>query len=168
MQTEIVPMSEEVLQSPALQRLRELRTLSEDEFIERHASGTLRRNRRLGFAWRAQYLEERIAFEFGWGFQCQPRSRVTFGDAITESDSHAITEAGWVLDRYLLRRPFPEDRFQVKYIKLEGQHEIVEGVGLILFETSAPFIPAGNVVFAIVAPFLPNQRDFAPHLVPLH
>src|SRR5262245_35010849 len=117
MQTEIVPMSEEVRKSPALQALVEQRSYSDEEFIERHASGTLRKNRRLGFAWKSQYLEERVAFEFGWGFQCQPRSRVTFGDAITEGDCRQITEAGWVLDRYISRRPFPEDRFQVKYIK---------------------------------------------------
>lgn len=168
MQTEIVPLSEEARQSPALQKVVAIRTAAEDEFIDRYATGTLRRNRRLGFAWRTQYLEERVAFEFGWGFQCQPRSRVTFGDAITEGDCRQVTEAGWVLDRYLLRHPFPEDRFQVKYIKYESHHHIYEGVGLILFQTSAAFIPNGSVVFAVVAPYDPAKKDFAEHLVALH
>jgi hypothetical protein len=169
MQTEIVPVSEEALASPALKRLVEIRRLSEEEFVERYASGTLRRNRRLGFAARSQYLEERIAFEFGWAFQCLPRSRVTFGDAITESDSKQLTEAGWVLDRYLTRQPFPEDRFQVKYIKIEDHDRVIrEGVGLILFETSAAFIPNGSVVYAIVAEYDAALKDFRPHLIPLH
>jgi hypothetical protein len=168
MQTSIIPLSEEVKSSPALQRIVALRFLSEEEFIERHATGTLRRNKRLGFAWKSQYLEERIAFEFGWGFQCQPRSRVTFGDAITEGDCRQITESGWIMERYLLRRPFPEDRFQVKYIKYDSHHQIHEGVGLILFETSAPFIPTGSVVYSIVAVYNPIKKDFDDELTALH
>ncbi len=169
MQTEVVPLSEAVLGSPALARVIALRRMTDEEFIERHASGTLRKNRRLGFAWKSQYLEERTAFEFGWSFQCLPKSRVTFGDAITESDSRPITEAGWVMDRFLARHPFPEDRFQVKYIKVDKADTTVqEGIGLIVFETSAPFVPAGNVVFAIVAEYDPVARDFRARLNAIH
>jgi hypothetical protein len=169
MQTEVVPVSDDVKGSPALKRLLEQRTMSEESFVERFSSGTLRKNRRLGFAWRSQYLEERISYEFGYSFRCAPKSYLTFGDAFTEGDCPQITEVGWVLDRYLARHPFPEDRFQVKYIKLDGQNgPIAEGIGLVLFETSAPFIPAGHVVFAIIADWDVARKTFREHLCPVH
>lgn len=95
---------------------------------------------------------ERTAYEFGWGFECLPRSRVTFGDAYTEGDVHAITEAGWHIERYLELSTFPEDRFEAKYVQVEHKDgKKREGIGMIVRETSASFVPSGHIVFAIVA-----------------
>jgi hypothetical protein len=159
METRIVPVDEAVLASPALARVLALRQMEADEFVERHASGTLRKNKRLGMVWREQYLAERVAYEFGWEFECLPRSRVTFGDAYTEGDEPAITEAGWHIERYLELSPFPEDRFETKYVNVEYKDgRVREGIGIIVRQTSAPWVPGGHLVFAIVAGFDPATR----------
>jgi hypothetical protein len=161
METVKIPMDESLKTCTALQRRVELRLLSAEEFINRHASGTLRKNRALGMVWRSQYLEERTAYEFGWEFECLPRSRVTFGDAYTEGDCAAITEAGWFCERYLSLAAFPGDRLEVKYLNVEYSDERKrEGIGLIVRETSAVFVPEGHLVFAIVAEYDPVRKRF--------
>lgn len=144
----------------APKRRADVRALTADEFIERHASGTLRKNKRLGFAWRGQYLHERVAFEFGWGFEILPVSRVTFGDARTEGDCSAITEAGWHIDRIMSLSSFEEDVYQTKYVQIETPEGRREGIGVVLKETSAPWVPAGHLVFAIIAEYDPKTHDF--------
>ncbi len=159
METVKVPLNEEIRNCPPLSRRVELRLMDAEEWINEHASGTLRKNKRLGMAWRAQYLAERTAYEFGYGFECLPRSRVTFGDAYTEGDCKALTEAGWLCERHLMLNPFPEDRFEVKYLNVDyGEDHKKEGVGLIVRQTSAAFVPDGHIVFAIVAEFDPARK----------
>ena len=154
METKQVPLDEHAKACPALAARIKLRTESADEFVERRASGTLRKNKRLGMVWRDQYLHERTAYEFGWGFECLPRSRVTFGDAHTEGDAKPVTEAGWHIERYFELSTFPEDRFEAKYIQVEDKDGLKrEGIGIIVRETSASFVPSGHIVFAIVAEF---------------
>lgn len=161
METKLVPLDDGVRGCVALERRVRLRLMSADDFIELHASGTLRKNKRLGMVWRDQYLEERIAYEFGWCFQCLPRSRVTFGDAHTEGDTHPVTEAGWHIERYLELSTFPEDRFETKYITVEHKDGSKnEGIGIIVRETSASFVPTGHIVFAIVAEFDVDKHDW--------
>lgn len=154
METKQVPLDDDVAACAALAKRVQVRMMSADDFVERHASGTLRKNKRLGMVWREQYLVERTAYEFGWCFECLPRSRVTFGDAYTEGDVHAVTEAGWHIERYLELSTFPEDRFETKYITVEHKDGSKnEGIGIIVRETSAGFVPGGHIVFAIVAEF---------------
>jgi hypothetical protein len=154
METKVVPLDEHAMSCPPLARLVKLRTMGADEFIDAHASGTLRKNKRLGMVWRDQYLHERTAYELGWCFECLPRSRVTFGDAHTEGDQKPITEAGWHIERYIEMSVFPEDRFETKYIQVEDKDGAKrEGIGMIVRETSAQFVPQGHIVFAIVAEF---------------
>lgn len=161
MQTEKVGMNEDILNCPALASRVNIRNMSADEWVEKHASGTLRKNKRIGFAWRSQYLEERIAYEFGWEFKILPRSCVTFGDAITEGDCHSITETGWHMERYIAMKIFPEDYYEAKYIQTEtSDGSKSEGIGLIVRETSAPWIPDGHVVFAIIAEFDTNEQKW--------
>ncbi len=167
METQTVAVSDDIKSAVVLQRRLALRMQSADDFIEKHASGTLRKNKRLGMVWRDQYLHERTAWEFGWLFECLPRSRVTFGDAFTEGDVKALTEAGWHIERYLELSIFPEDRFETKYITIDEKDGTRrEGVGLICRQTSAPFVPGGHIVFAIVAPFDAATNTF-PHAEPL-
>src|ERR1044071_679781 len=137
METKIVPLDDHVKACPVLDKRVKVRTMNADDFIERPASGTLRKNKRLGMVWREQYLEERTAYEFGCCFQCLPRSRVTFGDAYTEGDTPAITEAGWHIERYIELSTFPEDRFEAKYITVEHKDGTKrEGIGMVVRETS--------------------------------
>jgi hypothetical protein len=159
METIKVPLNEDIKNCPPLQARVKLRLMSAEEFIEKYASGTLRKNKSLGMVWKQQYLTERCAYEFGWGFECLPRSRVTFGDAYTEGDCKALTEAGWLCERYMSLIIFPEDYCEVKYINVDYGEEVKkEGVGLIVRQTSAQFIPDGHIVFAIVAEFDPVRK----------
>lgn len=144
-----------------------VRMMSESEFIETHASGTLRKNKRLGFTSRSQYLHERAAFEFGYAFECTARNRVTFGDPFTEGDCKPLTEAGWHIDRYLTMSIFPEDYFEPKYIIVEDSDgSRREGVGIIVRQTSAPWVPSGFLVFAIIAEFNKAKGEWLPAVNP--
>jgi hypothetical protein len=135
------------------------RLMSEDEFIEQHASGTLRKNKRLSFHYKKQYLHERTAFDFGWGFECIHESHINWGQPITEGDCSAITEAGWFIDRYQFMA-FPGDEFEAKYIQVSSPDETKEGVGIIIRRTSAPYVPDGHVVFAIIAKVNPITHQY--------
>ena len=154
METKVVPIDPAIAACKPLERIVSLRQMDADNFIERHASGTLRKNKRIGMVWREQYLHERAAYEFGWAFECLPRSRVTFGDAYTEGDVKPLTEAGWHIERYIEMRVFPEDELEAKYINVEYKDGVLrEGVGMVLRQTSASFVPSGHLVFAIIAEF---------------
>lgn len=161
METKIVYMTEEAGRCPAMRNRVRVRTMRDHEWVEKHGSGTLRKNKRLGMTWKSQYIEERTAYEFGWEFECQPRSRIMFGDAFTEGDSSAVTEAGWHIERYITMSVFPEDRFECKYINVEypdGSKK--EGIGIIVRETSASWLTKGNIVFAIVSEFDPEKKEW--------
>ncbi len=165
--TRIVPISAEVLGSPALARRLAVRQLSVDAWIDAHASGTLRKNKRLGCTFLEQYRHERAAFEFGWPFECYPRSRVMYGDAYTMGDCKPITEAGWHLDRLITLWPFPEDLWDVKYVAITDGHGTTEreGIGAVLRQTSAEWVPAGFLVAGIVAEY-DKVRDVWLEAVP--
>ncbi len=154
METKIVKINKEIKKCTALKKVVWQRTANAEEWIEKHASGTLNKNKRLGMTWRSQYLEERIAYQYGWDFEIQPRSRIMFGDAFTEGDESAVTEAGWHIERYIETAVFPEDHYECKYINVEYAHgEKREGIGILIRETSAQWIPKGHIIFAIVAEF---------------
>ena len=130
-----------------------VRQMSESDWIEKHGSGTLRKNKRIGFSYRSQYLAERVAYEFGYGFQIVPRSQITFGDPITEENCPALTEAGWHIERYLQLNIFG-DYLEAKYIHVSFRDASQkEGVGIIVRETSAAWLPTGHIVFSIIAEF---------------
>lgn len=161
METTVVDLSDELSKTKALEKRINQRIMKDDEWILNHASGTLRKNKKLGMAWKSQYLEERVCYEFGWGFECQPKSRVTFGDAISEGDSHSVTEAGWHIERYIEMNIFPEDRYECKFINVEySDGTKKEGIGMIARETSAKFIPSGHILFSIVAVFNTIKKEW--------
>lgn len=140
--------------APVFTARHKARYMSDDDFIERYASGTLRKNKRLGLRWKTQYLHERTAFEFGYGFETLPETRVAWGAAMSEGDERALTEVGWHIDRYVTVCIFPGDVVEAKYITVEyPSGQVKKGVGMIVRRTSAQFIPDGYVVFAIVAEF---------------
>ncbi len=159
--TRIISVSDEIKNCKEFAQRVHARFMNQAEFINTHASGTLRKNQRIGMLWKDQYLEERVAFEFGYGFTILKQSRVTWGPARTESDCKPLTEAGWFIDRYLLRDLFPGDVIEAKYIIAEFDHEEKkEGVGIFVRETSASFIPKGYSVFAIIAEYDKKFKDF--------
>lgn len=152
--------------SPTLDRRIAIREMSENEWIEAHGSGTLRKNKRVGFTSRTQYLAERTAYEFGYGFQILPRSQITFGDPITEEDCHPLTEAGWHIERYMMLDVFG-DRFEAKYIHASYRDNSQrEGVGIIVRETSAIWLPVGHIVFSIIAEFDPIKKEWKDAINP--
>jgi hypothetical protein len=143
----------------AFTRRRAVRNLTDDQFIERHASGTLRKNKRLGFCWRDQYLAERAAFEFGFEFAVVARSRIMTGDPYTEGDCHAITEAGWHIERYITLSVWPDDAYVARYIYVEqSDGSRREGIGIVVERTSAAFVPRGHVAYALVAEYDPARK----------
>ena len=159
METKVVAIDPAIRACAPLARLVGIREMDADAFVEKHASGTLRKNKRIGMVWREQYLHERAAYEFGWAFECLPRSRVTFGDAYTEGDVKPLTEAGWHIERYIELCPFPEDQFEAKYLNVEYKDGALrEGVGMVCRQTSAAFVPGGHLVFAIIAEFDPVKK----------
>lgn len=130
-----------------------VRTMTKEEFIENHGSGTLRKNTKLGIKSNCQYLEEIIAYEFGWGFQSMPSTRVTLGEAISEGDVKGLTELGWFAERYLMTRVFEEDIIEVRFIQYEDSNgKRYEGNGIVIKQTSFN-VPKGHLVFAIVTHF---------------
>lgn len=129
---------------------RELRDLSRDAFIAQYASGSLRKSAKLGFDVQEAYLQERVRFEFGQGFECLPISRTIYSDP-KFVPGQPITELCWHLERMIELRPFETDDFRAKSIQVEyetGKEK--HGIGIWLETTSAAWIPKGYAVFAIV------------------
>lgn len=141
-------------------------TMSEADWINNHASGTLRKNKKIGFSYRSQYLEERTAYQFGWEFKILPRSKITFGDPITEGDNHSVTEAGWHIERYINTRLFYEDYYEAKYLVADESGGSREGIGLIVRDTTAQWVPPGHIVYAIIAEFDKTAGKYKPAVNP--
>lgn len=150
----------------------EARSLNPQDWIDRHASGTLRKNARLSFSWSSQYRVERVAWEFGWGFEMLPKTRVTFNTPITYGDCRAVTESGWHIERCIERNMWMNDQYEAKYIIVEGgggKGEAKgrrEGVGLLLKKTSAVWLPRGYIVFAIIAEYDYNTHEWGDPINP--
>lgn len=143
------------------------RCLTEQEFIDQHASGTLRKNKRLGFRTREHYLHERASFEFGAGWECLPVSRVRWGDPLSEPDVKPVTEAGWFADRYIHCCLFPGDRVEVKSIEVEYKDGTTkQGIGMVMRETSAAWVPPGHLVFVIISEWNTVTKSYADAINP--
>lgn len=170
METKVIPIPEKLKGDEWLHKVLSFKLkqleLSEEAWISEHASGTLRKNKKIGFSYRTQYLEERTAYQFGWEFRILPRSKITFGDPITESNCSSVTEAGWHIERYISTRLFYEDYFEAKYIYASDSEEIKEGIGIIIRETTAQWIPHGHIIYAIVTEFDKTTGKFKPAVNP--
>ena len=146
-------------------RLLNSRLIGPEEWIEAHASGTLRKNKRIGFSWSSQYRIERTAWEFGWNYEILPSSRLSVGTPFTEGDCRACTEAGWHVERLIERNPFIEDIYEVKYIHASasgGKSDntiLREGIGVIVRQTCASWIPKGHTIFAFISIFDPITKE---------
>ena len=151
---------------PSGTKLDAIRTMTKEEFIEHHGSGTLRKNTKLGMANQGHYLDERIAYEFGWEFQTDFATRVTLGKAISEGDVKGNTELGWHAERYINTRVFDEDKVEVAYIIHEdNEGNIREGNGLVIRETSFA-IGQGRYIFAFVQEYDREKEEWMPAVNP--
>lgn len=159
-ETKVVPFN------PSNTVLDNVRTMSKDEFIENHGSGTLRKNTRLGMKNHNHYMDERIAYEFGWEFMAPMATRVTIGNAMSEGDVKGNTELGWHAERYLSTRVFPEDKAQVAYIIYEDEEgNKREGNGIVITETSFDLGP-GRIIFALVQEYDAKAEQWLPAVNP--
>ena len=144
------------------QRIVNARTITNSQWIDEHGSGTLRDNKELKFVWSMQCLAERIAYTFGYGFGAYKEHLVTFNDSISECDEQSYTLAGRWMKRYLAMKLFPEDYFELKYviIKDESGKREWEGIGVIVRETSASFVPDGIMIVAKIAMYNTNTHQW--------
>lgn len=156
MKTIVVEMSENSKKLPL--NIVKNRTISNNDWIEAHASGTLKDNKDMGFVWSIQCLSERLAYTFGYGFSAFKSHLVTFNKSISECDEAAYTLAGRYSKYYIAKKLFDEDYFEPKYIIIKDEHgkKEWEGIGLIIRETSATFIPNNTLVLAKVAQYIPK------------
>ena len=142
---------------PETHARRVLRTMNKETFIERWGSGTLRKSHKLGFNVHEAYLQERARFEFGTGFEILPSSRITYSD-IKLVPCQGMTELGWHAERMIELRPFESDKFICKQFDIEYSNETKKfGAGIMLWETSAPWIPQGHMVFSVVTELIDNK-----------
>lgn len=115
-----------------------------------HGSGTLRRAIEEQMAWRELYLEERTAFEFGYGFTPAMRSRLTVGRAMASSDDPGTTETCWWA-RVLRWRADHNDRpakVDVVHARLDNDG-IREGIAIrYVPETRPAWLPADRELIA--------------------
>lgn len=136
-------------------RLIAARTCSNSEFVEWHGSGTLRDNKALGFVWSIQCIAERVAYTFGYGFAPFKAHTVVFNDSISECDEAAYTLAGRWFKAYQAKKLFDEDYFEIKYVIVTDDTgcRTWEGIGIIVRETSASYIPDNTLIMARVCRF---------------
>ncbi len=140
-----------------------IRFMSNEDFLRDKASGTLRKNSKLGFRFEDQLNAERVAYEFGYSFESVPSTRITFNDAITCCDDSAITYSGWVAERYITLQTaiFQEDQYEIKYLIVErpdGKRE--EGIALMVRRTSFPFVRKGHIVFSFLALYDTLKKEY--------
>lgn len=157
--TEVVPYQEADL--PAGHPRRILRDLDQETFIAKYASGSLRKSAKLGFDIKEAYLRERVKLEFGLGFDVIQKSWVMFNDPKFQS-SQGVTEFCWHLERMIELRPFESDTFVAKELDIEKPDQSKrKGLGIFVKHTSAPWLPRGYIVYALVA-----ERDAKGNLGP--
>lgn len=125
------------------------RHYTKEEWIERHASGTLRKNTKIGLLNQDQYLEERVAFTFGWHWEIIASTRITIGKAKTYSDCKALTEFGWHVDRFITHAELG-DVFDVGYLTITREGNTKTGLGIVLTKTNLTWIPENKTVFALL------------------
>lgn len=131
------------------------RKLTKQEWIERHASGTLRKNAALGFNHHEQYIHERVCWEFGDVFVLVPSSRVMYGEPITEGDCKPVTEAGWYIERFItkMKSICPDDEFKAVYANIASPEGATEGIGILCRQTSAQWVTPNRTLIGIVTEY---------------
>lgn len=153
-------MTNKVFSVRAKERLA-IRNLTKDKFIEKHASGTLRKAHRSGLNCDDHYLHERLAFEFGFSFESIDTRLECLSShtGVSYPDNPAITESLWLYDRYVAINPF-NDEFQLRYIKINNKEDRREGLAITLVSDNPKieWLPINHFVFAIIAEYDPVNK----------
>lgn len=122
-------------------------------WIASFGSGSLRRAKEEGMAWREMYLGERAALEFGYGFAPVAASRVTRGRALAEGDSPGTTETCWWARalRWRAARCGRADTFEVIHATIaDGDGGSASGLALVCTPSPRPgWLPADRVLVAL-------------------
>lgn len=120
-----------------------------------YGSGTLRRAIEEGLAWRELYLHERVAFEFGYGFEAAQRSRLNLGQAYAEGDSPGTTETCWWARalRYRASENGRPAEIAVHHARLsDGDGGAREGIAIVYTPRSRPaWLPTDRCLVAFTA-----------------
>jgi hypothetical protein len=113
-----------------------------------------------------------VAWEFGYEFEMLAKTYVVFNDPISAGDCKASTESGWHIERMIERSMFPGDIFEVKYIIAEksagkgGPTGRREGLGVLVKQTSAQWVPKGNLIFAFILMYDPETHQWTDPVSP--
>lgn len=119
-------------------------------WIRQWGSGTLRRAVEEDLAWRDLYLEERVAFEFGYGFSPAMRSRLALGRALAAGDDPSTTETCWWARALRWRVVRDERPARVEVVHARLDHDGVrEGIAIVLTPDNWPaWLPRDRVLIA--------------------
>jgi cytidine deaminase len=124
-----------------------------DPFLSDRLSGTIKKNAKLGMKYVDQLRHEALCQTLGWTWESVQSSYLTFNDAITEGDCHAITESGWFADRWIALKMFREEHYECKYIIVDTPEGRREGIGLICRQTLIQWCQPGSIIFCILAEY---------------
>lgn len=171
METKIVPMSSGLrnLDIPEVQRRIARRLLTTEDYLKQ-VVGTMQKRVRLGWEVDDHALRRRIEEEFGKGFEMVATTYVaqSAGTVASIGGEQAQTEAAWLGDRRLTVKLFPEEQFAVVEIRVtdENSNKVRSGIALVLTQTSAAFVPRGNVVFKFLTKMDPltNKHTSCVHV----
>ena len=162
MQTNVVPVNKD-LKKTSSPGLRLQVTMRETDLMKRlsmpvlsnRLSWTLKKNASIGMKHSNQLLQEALCQTLWRWFESLQTTYITFNDAITEWDTHALTEAWWHIDRLLSVHPFPEDVFETKYINIQDEHGniIRQWVWVVVKETSVQWVRKWHMIFSILAEY---------------
>lgn len=163
MHTIKVPSSRSIDNLPlAIANRYKLRDADADSWILQLGSGTLNNSKNASVEWHPLYRQERVAFEYGDGFDLIPHTRITFGTFIAEGDCPVTTHVAYYWRCLQKRSIFGADVHEIKYIHLFTDNSKREGAGIIVTQTDSPWLPSGYTIYALISEWNPEKKAWGP------
>lgn len=133
-------------------KLRRHFTMSAAEWVDKYATGHLQDLKEMGAKWHSEYLEERCAMDYGYGFRVVPRTKIKTGPPVAEGDSVGHTTLVHLTHRLNLRDIFG-DNYKPVYLNVqESPLTHIEGLGIVVEHTVRPsWLPEDFVIVSMVA-----------------
>ncbi len=138
-------------------------TISKEDFINMHASGTLRKGSSLGMLNVDMLIEEYVAYMFGYEFMAVPSSRVTIGEICIEGDQKEFTEFCWHTERAKTMFFNAGDVIPCYATYEDPEGNKTEGMAILInlkeefYSNLRITIPKGRKILAFVSVF--NQKE---------